>query len=100
MRGDNSITVDISGTKMVVNPMHADDESVLGILYQHAHTERQCMLQGRGVDPIQVDVFISQPHLRCLPNWISTEYGAVIYWHTCFVCGAMSLHHTCMACFF
>ena len=62
MGGDNSITVDISGTKMVVIPMHANDESVLGIIDQHAHTEKQCMLQGRGVDPTQVGV--SYPKLK------------------------------------
>ena len=45
MGGDNNITVDISGTKMVVNPVHAKDESVPGILYQWVHTARQCMLQ-------------------------------------------------------
>ena len=50
MGGDNSITVDISGTTMVVNPVYANDQRVLGIFYRHAHTERQCMLQGRGVD--------------------------------------------------
>ena len=53
---DNSITVDIRGTQMVVNPVYANDGRVLGILYQHAHTEKQCMLQRRGVDLIQVDV--------------------------------------------
>ena len=54
--GDNSIAVDISGTQVVVTQVHANDESVLGILYQHAHTERQCMLHRLGVDPRQVDV--------------------------------------------
>ena len=63
MGGDNGITVDISGTKMVVNPVYANDERVLGILYQHAHTERQCMFQGRGVDLTQDDV--SYPNLIC-----------------------------------
>ena len=53
---DNSITVDICGTQMLVNPVYANDDRVLGILYQHAHTEKQCMLQRRGVDLIQIDV--------------------------------------------
>ena len=62
MRGeDNSITVDICGTKTVANPVYANDERVLGILHQHAHTEKQCVLQGRGVDLTEVDV--SYPNL-------------------------------------
>ena len=60
---DNSIIVDIRGTKMVVNAVYANYESVLGILYQHAHTEKQCMLQRCGIVPTQVDV--SYPNFIC-----------------------------------
>ena len=67
--GDNGVTVNISGTKMVVNPVYANDERVLGISYQHAHTETQCMLQGRGVYLTQVDVSYTVRSWRTLCLW-------------------------------
>ena len=39
MRGQyTNMTVDVSGTKMVVNLAFAEDDKFLGIVYQHANT--------------------------------------------------------------
>ena len=63
---DNHITVDISGTAMVVTPVYKDPLvvntpdgnkgiNILGVLYQHSNTHKQCNLKFGGVDPTQVD---------------------------------------------
>ena len=61
---------------MFVNPVYANDERVLGILYQHAHTERQCMLQD--VELIQFKLRFHIPHsFAMLAHWVSNEYGTL-----------------------
>ena len=87
---DDSLTVAMSGTKMfqshvygcpLVQPLphHLASEKgldVLGILYQHADTERHCVLTPHGVDPTQVVLDYPASAMEVNPAWsqLSTSH--------------------------
>ena len=114
---DTNMTVDTCGTRMVVNFVYANDDTVLGILYQHANICLWCNqlathLYGMFDDLAHVCSWCSQfaTHLWCPPfsfSWFQLAMTAFSNWMCvtqlaypasvcCVFCFAYAYGHTCI----